>query len=66
MTRNQLQYWANQELIRANKAQEAIAREKNQLGWAEHRERTGIEKGKLVLGFLNFIPKAAEAVGSIL
>lgn len=66
MTRNQLQYWANQETIRSNKAQEAAAREKNQIGWAEHRAKKGIESGKLVLGFLNFIPQAVKAVGSIL
>lgn len=66
MTKNQLQYWANQETIRSNKAKEAINKEGNQVKWAEHSTHERDSQAKVVFSILELVPKTIKAIGSIL
>lgn len=77
MTRNQLQYWANEETKRSNLAKEREANRSNlvneDLKWrsvhTESREATSKEKDRranVALKLLQLIPDTMKGVGSIL
>lgn len=77
MTKNQLQYWANQEMIRSNKAREQETERSNlmqeslkakdlNIQRAEHRSKNLERVGKLILGTANMVGSAAKALSSIL
>lgn len=77
MTRNQLQYWANQEIKRSNLAREQEANRSNlaneDLKWRsihiESREQASKDKDRRAnvgIKLLNLIPTTLKGVGSIL
>lgn len=77
MTRNQLQYWANEEIKRANLAKEKEANRSNlaneDLKWRsvhiESREAASKDKDRRAnvgVKLLELIPKTLQGVGSIL
>lgn len=77
MTKNQLQYWANQEMIRSNKAREMETERSNLMQEslknkdlntqrAEHKSKNFERIGKLILGTANMVGDAAKALSSIL